>query len=223
MATGRTTSSHFLTSLDTKVMELCQHISTTLMNSIADNSLKRDFKEKFGKISSTRDAGAGRGGGKLQRDALTTRGIQGKAPFSNRNFRWHNLVAAQNPIPFAKEIERIEIEAGDTLNFIIKNNNTELSFPSEKVHELSERYVVLPKHWLAHLDTLKNWNDTQWTQNSCIITAYEACLWQDAVEAYAILGVSVVVGFYEVDFNHIYPTIIDLLSKQTIDNYVTLP
>lgn len=223
MATGRTVSSHFLTPLDDKILQLCQQISTTLMDSIADNLLKKDFKEKFGKISFTRDAGAGRGGGKLQRDALTTRGIQGKAPFSNRNFRWHNLVAAQNPIPFAKEIERIEIEEGNTLNFIIKVNEQEVIFPSEKVHELSQRYVVLPKHWLAHLTTLRNWNDTQWTQNSCIITAYEACLWQDAVESYAVLGISVVVGFYKVDFDSIYSSIVEMLSKQSVDNTIILP
>ena len=222
MAKGRTISASFLTALDKKVLALCQEISIILMNSIADKDLQKEFKNDFGKISQTRDAGAGRGGGKLQRDALTTRGIQGNAPFSNRNFRWHPLVVSQNPIPFAKTIERIEIE-GTTLNFVIKHNKKELIFPSDKVHEMPQRYTVLPSHWFKHIETLKNWADVEWTQNSCIITAYEACDWFEAVEAYAILGISIVVGMYQVNFETIYPQITEILAKQSIDKNVVLP
>ncbi|HNI44765.1 MAG TPA: hypothetical protein PKH93_08235 [Chitinophagales bacterium] len=222
MATGRTISASFLTALDQKVLELCKEIANALINSITNRDLQREFKNDFAKISQTRDAGAGRGGGKLQRDALTTRGIQGKAPFSNRNFRWHPLVVSQNAIPFAKTIERIEIEA-TTLNFIVKHDQGELVFPADRVHEMPKRYTVLPSHWFPHIETLKNWSDVEWTQNSCVITAYEACNWYEAVEAYAVLGISIVVGMYEVDFETIYAQIIEILSRQTIDNDVTLP
>jgi len=219
MAKGRTISASFLTKLDEQVMELCSKISNVLIESISDKDKKKEFKNTFGKMSkTTRDAGSGLGGGKLQRDALCTRGIQGKAPYSNRNLRWHPLVVAQTPIPFAKPIERIEIE-GTTLYFVVKNKNgKELSFPSDKVHELPERYVVLPRHWLDHIDVIKLWGDIEWTQNSCIITAYEACDWQDAAQAYAILGISVVVGFFEVEFQSIYPKVVEILKTQNIDS-----
>lgn len=224
MAKGRTISASFLTDLDKKVVELCQKISDVLMGSITDINLQKTFKNDFAKISQTRDAGSGKGGGKLQRDALTTRGIQGLAPFSNRNFRWHPLVASQNSIPFAKPIKRIDITSGiSTLNFVIDINGIEHIYPSDKVHELPERYTVLPSHWFPHINTLKSWSDVEWTQNSCVITAYESCNWYEAVEAYAILGVSIVVGIYDVNFDEIYPKITKTLSEQTVDASITLP
>lgn len=222
MAAGRTISASFLTSFEEKILDLCIAISKALADSIDDVEDKKKFKNDFGKISKTRDAGASRGGGKLQRDALCTRGIQGKAPFSNRNFRWHPLVVAQTPLSFAKPIERIEID-GDTLNFVVNYDDVEKIFPADKVHEMPTRYVVLPAHWQPHLDILKSWNDVIWTQNSCIITAYEACNWVEAVEAYAILGISVVVNFFNIDFDSIYQKIIFILSQQNIDNTTILP
>ena len=81
MAKGRTISASFLTNSDTKIIELCSQISENLTESIISSENKKEFKNDFAKISkNTRDAGAGRGGGKLQRDALCTRGIQGNAP-----------------------------------------------------------------------------------------------------------------------------------------------
>jgi len=223
MAKGRTISASFLTDLDKKVLSLCKQIADKLVASIGNSDLQKKFKNDFSKISETRDAGAGRGGGKLQRDALTTRGIQGNAPFSNRNFRWHPLVVSQHKIPFAKSIERIEIE-GTTLIFVVKDSeNQEQYYYSDKVYELQERYTVLPEHWHPHLDILKSWGDVEWTQNSCVITAYEACNWYDAVEAYAILGISIVVDFYDVDFDTIYPKIVQLLKNQIIDKNINLP
>lgn len=219
MATGRTISASFLTDLDKQVLELCGTISQTILDFLPTAEAKKHFKENFGKLSKTRDAGAGRGGGKLQRDALCTRGVQGKAPFSNRNFRWHPLIIAHNSIPSAKLIKRIEIEGEDnlqTLVFVIEDTNgNEICFPSDKVHELPERYVVLPEHWLSHIEKLKLWNDLLWTQNSCIITAYEACDWQSAVESYAILGISVGVNFYNIDFTELYEKVFQMLKLNT--------
>jgi len=226
MATGRTISASFLTELDKNVIELCDSISNLVIVNISDDSLKKDFKKQYGKISYTRDGGLGLGGGKLQRDAICTRGRQGKAPFSNRNLRWHPLIVAENPVDYAKEIERIEIEGEDeeqVLIFVIKSNGKEQKFPSDKVHELPERYVALPNHWYEHIDNLKHWNDTLWTQNSCVIPAYEACNWQDSVETYAILTIAVAVEYYKVNFDFIYKEIISLLRKQKIDTEVILP
>lgn len=226
MATGRTISASFLTETDKKVIEYCNSISTLIFNSINDNELKKEFKKQFGKISKTRDGGLGLGGGKLQRDAICTRGRQGKAPYSNRNLRWHPLVVAEQPIKYAKEIERIEIEGEDDeqlLVFVVKINNIEQRYPADKVHELPERFVALPKHWIEHIDKLKHWNDTLWTQNSCVIPAYEACEWQDSLETYSILAIAVAVEYYKLDFDDLYEQVVSLLENQDIDKDAKLP
>jgi hypothetical protein len=119
MATGRTVSASFLTDFDNKIIKICEEISNSLGNFIPESKRSEYFNE-FGKISFSRDGGLGLGAGKLQRDALCTRGRGGKAPFSNRNLRWHPLVVAAEKPQFAKEIERIEIEE-ETLVFTIKN------------------------------------------------------------------------------------------------------
>ena len=226
MATGRTISASFLTNKDEKIIELCGKIAETIKEEIPNIDDKKKFNNEFGKISFTRDAGAGRGAGKLQRDALCTRGVQGKAPFSNRNLRWHPLVIASNPLSYAKTIERIEIEGEDeqqTLIFVVKENGIEKTYPSDKIHELPERYVTLPEHWDAHLDKLRLWNDTLWTQNSCIITAFEACDWNAALESYAVLGLSIAVDNYGIDFQTIYNKVVAVLKSQTIDYTIKLP
>ena len=226
MATGRTISASFLTDKDKKIIELCSIIAEAIKAEISDSEEKMKFNNEFGKTSLTRDAGAGRGAGKLQRDALCTRGVQGKAPFSNRNLRWHPLVIASNPISYAKTIERIEIEGEDeqqTLIFVVKEKGVEKFYPSDKVHELPERYVTLPEHWDVHLDKLRLWNDTLWTQNSCIITAFEACDWNAALESYAVLGLSIAVDDYGIDFNTIYNKVVAILKNQNIDAAIKLP
>jgi hypothetical protein len=145
MAKGRTISANFLTDLDKRVLLFCEKISQGIVDALPDKDSKTGFKNTFGKISkTTRDAGSGLGGGKLQRDALCTRGISGSAPFSNRNLRWHPLVAAETLneeivdelIPFAKPIKRTEIEGeGDAQTFVCiveDENNEEQSYTSDR-------------------------------------------------------------------------------------------
>lgn len=226
MATGRTISASFLTSFDKKVIELCEEISNTISASIYDKDLKKKFLFEYGKISFTRDGGMGLGAGKIQRDALCTRGRQGKAPYSNRNLRFHPLIVADEKPNYAKKIERIEICGEDKeqiLIFVIKNKNKEVKYPSDKVHELPERYVVLPKHWINHIDTLKSWDDVQWTQNSCVIPAYEASEWYDCVETYAILALSIASGLFKLNINNLYKDICNILKNQDIDKNKKLP
>lgn len=222
MATGRTISANFLTSKDEKIISLCEKISKLLKEHIYNNELKQLYWKDFGKISYTRDAGAGVAAGKLQRDALCTRGRQGKAPFSNRNLRWHPLVVADTLMGYAKEIDGIEIEGEDDLQtfiFIVDGNK----YPSSKVHELPERYVALPKHWIPHIDQLKHWSDTLWTQNSCIIPSLESCNWEDAVESYSTLAIAIGIEKYGVRFSEIYEPICNVLNSQSIDNSIYLP
>jgi len=226
MATGRTISANHLTELDRSVLELCKSISLVVKDKITDENLKKDFWDNFGKVSMTRDAGAGRGGGKLQRDALCVRGRHGKAPYSNRNLRWHPLIVAAQRVNFAKPIERIEIEGEDdaqTLIFVVNINGNEKQYPSDRVHELPERFVVLPQHWMPHIDRLKHWNDNLWTQNSCIIPAMESCEWWHALEVYAFLAITVAGEYYNVNFEDIYNEVLDVLRNQQIDEQVNLP
>lgn len=226
MATGRTISASFLTKTDRKVLEHCKAISDLISSEIPDESLKKEFLKKYGKISYTRDGGMGLGAGKLQRDAICTRGRQGKAPFSNRNLRWHPMVVAQKPITYAKGIEEIRIEGKDEeqlLIFVVKIKDKKYEYPADRVHELPERFVALPKHWVKHIDRLKHWNDTLWTQNSCVIPAYEACNPKHSLETYAVLALSVAVEYYNLKFDSLLPLIIELLQNQTIDRKLFLP
>ena len=227
MASGRTVSASFLTEVDNRVLNLCASISTAIYEAIPGESKKREFSRGYGKISYTRDSGTGRGGGKLQRDMVCTRGRGGKAPFSNRNLRWHPLMVAENKPSFAKVIERIEIDGYDeeqVLLFVVRGTSrNEVVYPSDKVHEMPEKFVSLPKHWYPHIEELKYWSDTLWTQNSCVISALEACNWRDSVETYAILGIAVAVEIYGAKFDSLYDEVQELLQKQNIDERVSLP
>lgn len=227
MATGRTISASFLTDLDRQVIGLCKSISLAIYDLIPIDGSKKEFEKLYGKISPTRDGGLGLGGGKLQRDAICTRGRVSKAPFSNRNLRWHPLVVAENQPDFARAIERIEIggqDDGQVLIFVVKDGKgKELKFPSDKVHELHERFIALPKHWYPHIGTLKSWSDVLWTQNSCVIPALEACNWWDSVETYAILGIALAVDLYGADFDKLYNKVKQILQTQKINKSISLP
>ncbi len=226
MATGRTVSANHLTELDNSILDLCENISTVIKDSIEDDERKREFWKNYGKIARSRDAGAGRGGGKLQRDALCVRGRQGKAPYSNRNLRWHPLIVAAQEISFAKPINKIEIEGEDdtqTLVFIVDIDGKECRFPADLVHELPTRFVILPEHWNEHIENLKFWNNTLWTQNSCVIPAMEACEWWDAVEVYAFLAITVAIEKFGLEFKSIYNSVIETIKNHNIDNKIDLP
>jgi len=223
MATGRTISASFLAERDARVIELCDRISTSIANRIGDANQRRKFVSDFGKTSKTRDAGLGVGAGKLQRDALCTRGKQGKAPFSNRNLRWHPLVVADAVWDCAKPIEEIRIEGDELLVFVVEENGKRRRYRADKAHEMKERYVALPEHWIPHVNLLKGWSDTQWTQNSCVIPMQEACDWQDAAETFAILGIAVAVELFGSDFGKVYADVAEILAQQRIDANIKLP
>ena len=228
MASGRTISASFLTKVDDQVIQLCESISDSVSEVISDKDKQKDFKKQYGKISKTRDGGTGLGAGKLQRDTVCTRGRTSRAPFSNRNLRWHPLIVAANKPSFAKEIERIEIEGTantQTLNFVIKNvNGKEVKFPSDKTYDMPERFVALPKHWIPHIEELKHWtSEGLWTQNSCVISALESCNWWDSVETYAVLGIATAVEFYGANLDALYSKVIKLLQGQSVDKNISLP
>lgn len=223
MATGRTISASFLTERDARVIELCRTISKEIADCIDDPSSRKKFISDFGKTSDTRDGGMGVGAGKLQRDALCTRGRQGKAPFSNRNLRWHPLVVAESRSDWAQPISRIEIENEELLVFVVKESGRIKKYRADKAHEMQQRYIALPEFWVPHINTLKSWNDTLWTQNSCVIPILEACDWQDAVETYAVLGIAVAVAFFGANFEQVYARVVQTLRRQDIAPKVILP
>lgn len=219
MAKGRTVGAALLTKKDRKIIELVENISNILNEQINPNSQKH-FKATYSKISYTRDGGTGRGAGKLQRDALCTRGKQGLAPFSNRNLRWHPLVVADKEIPYAQAVEKLEVEGDKALVFIVNGRG----YYPEEVYKLDKRYVVLPKHWIPHVDTLKNWTDSDWTANSCVIPALESTEWWHALESFVVLGISIVGTLYGVeDIDNFIHSIRSLLENQQIDNRIELP
>lgn len=227
MASGRTVSASFLTDMDNGAIALCENISQAICESISDKQQQQDFQNRYGKISKTRDSGAGVAGGKLQRDALCTRGRQGKAPFSNRNLRWHPLLVAETKPDFAREIEEIEIHGSDesqTIVFVVKDQKGEnVKFPSDKVHEMIGKFVALPKHWVPHIEKLRLWTDPLWTQNSCVISAQESCNWWDSIETYAVLGIATAVEFYGADLDILWDDVTELLQNQSVEEGISLP
>lgn len=155
----------------------------------------------------SRDAGLGVGGGKLQRDALCTRGRTDKAPFSNRNLRWHPLIVAYETPPYAKEVDKIEVE-DKKLIFIINGKK----FLPEKVHTLTDVYCAPLYKWKPIVNELKRWTDTDWTNNSCVIPAAEYSPINLSIETFSLLGLIVTSAFYEVDLQEAYDQILPILE-----------
>lgn len=220
MATGRTVGAALLTKKDEKIIKLTEDISNIFTQAIGNQDIQKDFRNNYSKISFTRDGGTGRAAGKLQRDALCTRGRQGKAPFSNRNLRWHPLVVADKQISYARPIESLEVEGEKALVFVINGTR----YYPEDAYRLDKRYVVLPEHWIPHIDVLKNWTDSDWTANSCVIPALESTEWWHALESFVVLGISIVGSLYGVeDTNNLICSITPLLKNQDIDKAIELP
>ncbi|MFA5355631.1 MAG: hypothetical protein WC302_02815 [Candidatus Paceibacterota bacterium] len=86
MPSQNTVSRDKLTDKDKKALEICKEIVEVLIDLIPGQDKKVDFMKEYGQINFSRDAGQGRGAGKLQRDTLTTRGRQAKAPFMTNTF-----------------------------------------------------------------------------------------------------------------------------------------
>lgn len=223
MAKGRTVSARCLTKKDEQIIGICKKISDKIEENISSLDQKIDFRNNWGKISKSRDGGAGRGAGKLQRDALCTRGKTDKTPISNRNLRWHPLVVASSKVDYAKEIEEVKV-IDDDLYFIVKDSSGNIiEYKSDEVYKLEERYVIKSEDWDKYVSILREWDEKNWTKNSCVIPALEACNWEDAVETYAVLGLSVAVALYRADFNKLYKEIVTILEEQDIDKNIKLP
>ena len=208
MAKGRTISAVELTEKDKEALEICRSISDVLANLITKTESKEDFMKNYGRVHLSRDAGLGRAGGKLQRDALCTRGRTDKAPYSNRNLRWHPLIMAMEVPDYAKEVEEIILD-NKSLVFVIEGD---LWYPKD-IHKLPEVYCAPFDKWYAIKDELVQWTDDDWTNNSCVITAMEYSTLQYSVETFAILGIAVVGNFYNVDPLTAYNSILEIFQE----------
>lgn len=194
MAKGRTVSAINLIDRDKEALEVCGSISVALADLITNTERKEDFIKNYGRVHLSRDAGLGKAGAKLQRDALCTRGRTDKAPYSNRNLRWHPFVVAMEVPDYAEEVEEVTID-NKSLVFIIDG---ELWYPKD-VHKLPKVYCAPFDKWYAVKDELIQWTDDDWTNNSCVIPAMEHSTLEYSVETFSILGIAIVSNFYNVD------------------------
>lgn len=194
MAQGRTVSATELTKEDKEALEICKEVGEALADLITNTSSKEDFIKNYGRVHLSRDAGLGRAGAKLQRDALCTRGRTDKAPYSNRNLRWHPLIVAVETPDYAEEVEEVTID-NKSIVFIIDG---ELWYPNN-VHKLPKVYCAPLHKWYGIKDELVKWTDEDWTNNSCVIPAMEYSTLEYSVETFSILGIAIVVNFYNVD------------------------
>lgn len=214
MASQNTVSRDKLTRADRQIFSVCADIIDLLSKVIPDPTARRDFQREYGRLHESRDAGQGRGAGKLQRDALTTRGRQMKAPFSNRNLRWHPLVAADSCGPEFKEVDKVTIGRGKQLNFYIHGK---IYKPSD-VYKLSDPYCVPNGKWAPIAGNLRAWSLDDWIKNWCTIPAAEYSSGKDAIETFAVLGLSVAVNFFGADLKETYKILHSFLKKFQISS-----
>ena len=194
MPAQNTVSGKKLTKQDELFFEVTKKVVEIIVHHIPNSEQKAQFKKEHGRLAPSRDAGSGVGAGKLQRDALTTRGRQGKAPFSNRNLRWHPLLLAEDPDPRFTQVEQIKISSGNLLKFRIGKN----WYTPEQVYKIPYPVVISSTVWASHAATLATWKTEDWVNNWCAIPVVEYCTGEQAVGSYAVLGVAVAVSFYGV-------------------------
>lgn len=215
MVSQNTVARTELTNQDRYVIEICNEISTKIMEYISEEEGKSSFLQTYGRIHYSRDAGQGRAAGKLQRDALCTRGKQGKAPFSNRNLRWHPLVLA---LEVREGFTRMDIEVDKKrrlLLFVPSDDPDKRILPSE-VHKLDKPYCIPNDAWVGHEDILRTWTRDEWIPNWCTIPILEYSPIQYCIECYAVLGLGIAGAVYNANIDELYDEIMALFKFQEI-------
>ena len=214
MVKTRTISVNELTVTDRRMLEICSKISELLKSLIPDKDKANEFMKQHGRISYSRDAGMGVGAGKLQRDALTTRGHTDKSPFSNRNFRWHPLVLAHTTPPYAREVDSIEV-SGNKIIFVIKGTH----YRPEDVYKLKRVYCAPFQKWGHLVGVLSGWGSDDWSENRCTIPALECSTPEFSVGTFTSLGIAVASKLYGAP-EAAYNKVIDLLASEGISDEV---
>lgn len=191
MAKTRTISVNELTVNDRGMMEICSQISELLRTLIPNQGKADEFMRVHGRVSYSRDAGMGVAAGKLQRDALTTRGRTDKSPFSNRNFRWHPLILAYTTPSYAFEIDSVKV-SGNKIIFVIGSTD----YYPEDVYKLERVYCALFSKWGHLTRVLSDWGAEDWSENRCTIPALEYSTADLSVGTFASLGIAVACKLY---------------------------
>ena len=203
--------------LDEKVFEIIEKISKALEDSITDTNKRLKFYENYSKFKRSRHAGSGRAGGKLQRDALCTRGRTNMSPIANRNLRWHPLVVSLKNNSYSKKIEKVEVKNNPKkLIFYLKINETITKFDQDTVYNLPERYTITSTEWEPVKEKLKDWTKTDWAKIHCVIPSLECCNPEEAIKVYANLGMIIAVGLFKSNIKNVYPKILEILSNNSI-------
>jgi hypothetical protein len=211
MVAQNTVSRKDLTKTDRRVLDICEKTSKILEESISANK-RDDFQKEYGRIHYSRDAGQGRAAGKLQRDALCTRGKQAKAPFSNRNLRWHPLVISNSCPPGFTEMD-VSIDRSQKLLIFASRDDGKKYLPTE-VYSLSKPYCVTKDVWIPYRDELRKWSTDDWIPNWCAIPVVEYSPWEFAAESYAILGIALAAGIFGADLSAVYENVKTALEKE---------
>jgi hypothetical protein len=227
VAKGRTVSADELTDFDSRWLDVAKKLALAFEELIENKDKRREFHSQWSKVSHSRDAEAhkrGGGGGKLQRDALCTRGRTDRSPFSNRNLRWHPLIIAHNTPSWAITVEGILIE-DDEIRFVVDGT----PYKSSEVFSLmsgqslgdcllepqittSRPYCAPYSLWSDYAVILHNWDERKWTKNSCAIPAMEYSPAEYCIEVFALLGVAVLDNFYEVDYRRSVEAIMNVFQ-----------
>jgi len=231
MAKRRTVSAGKLTDFDRKWLTIAEAIAQKLEGLIQNQDKRIEFHVGWSKVSFTRDAGTGKGGGKLQRDALCTRGRTDKAPFSNRNLRWHPLIIAHETPDWAIQIQKIEIDVdGRRVYFVIDNE----CYPATEVHTLrsyqpigdilGDPHITTNKPfcaplvlWKDHANVLRCWSDDDWTNNSCAIPAAEYSPAEYCIEVFALLAIAILDNFYNVSCETAMQAVLEVFREQNYE------
>ncbi|HQO57680.1 MAG TPA: hypothetical protein PLT76_03045 [Candidatus Omnitrophota bacterium] len=214
MASQNTVSRDKLTNEDRRILGLCQNVIDIISPNIPSGNDRSQFIKEFGTLHGSRDAGQGRAAGKLQRDALTSRGRQAKAPYSNRNLRWHPLVVATNCYSPFHSIEEITILPNKLLQFKIDGRQ----YLPEEVYTLPQPYCISADKWSPISEDLKSWSQDDWTKNWCTIPAAEYCPPKDALESIAILGLIIAASYFRANLTTTFNSLAQLINDNFPDN-----
>lgn len=209
MAKGNTVSRGELTERDSDILRIAKDLGEALSNLVEGSDARKDFMLKYGRVHLSRDAGLGRAGSKLQRDALCTRGRTDKAPYSNRNLRWHPLIVAMETPSYAVEVEEV-LTDDKSLVFVIDGD---LWYPKD-MHKLPRVYCVPLDKWFPIKDELIHWSDNDWTNNSCVVPAMEYSTAEYSLETFAILGIATIFNFYNVPLHCAHGACLTVFKKR---------
>jgi hypothetical protein len=212
----RTLSASSLSKEDLGTINLAEKIVTAIESAFEDPLAKADFNSTYSKLSRTRDAGAGRAAGKLQRDALCTRGKTDKTPISNRNFRWHPMVIAQDTPPYATTVTSIFVDKRGShpeLGFIVRVGASNQKVLGRDLHLLDQVYCAPTEAWDEVLEELRGFTQLDWSRNRCVIPAMEYSDRDTAIQTFLVLGIAVAIEKYEVSLDLVLKNLSPFISE----------